>query len=64
MGHPLCSVNFYLIRRHGEILDEGEAAEIELAINVITEREAFLRSLRQDLENQLRKFSLNVVAEI
>lgn len=62
-GSSFCIVDVYRDRRTGGIVDEDEASKVELAVDVIRERERFLMSLRQDLEARLRNYSLKVIAE-
>ena len=37
-------------------MDEETASETEVALEVVREKEAFFRSLRQDLELRLREY--------
>ena len=62
-GRSKCIVDIFNERRLKKIADGGEAAEVELAIGVIREKENYLRSLRQDLDSRLMLFRLGKSAE-
>ena len=51
-----CIIDVYNGLRNRKIMDEETASETEVALEVVREKEAFFRSLRQDLESRLREY--------